>query len=166
MFYGNQYIGSFDLNDKRVPLRKRLVEGLKRTLLTAAKTCVIVWLVIGGMWVGERKAESIVTHANVEVEVIKEVEVTRKAAVMERIMKCESGGKHFDPKTGQVYTKSNDNKTVDIGKYMINEYYWGKKATEMGLDLTKEVDNEKMAYWIYENHGTEPWIWSKACWSK
>ena len=66
-------------------------------------------------------------------------EVIKKSAVMERIADCESGkrdknGKaikgsasHLDQLTGQVYTKANENKTVDIGKYMINEYYHGTK---------------------------------------
>lgn len=164
MFYGNQYIGSFDMNDKKVPLGKRIVRSFKRTLLTAAKTLIIVWMVIGGMWVGEQKAESIVTHANVEV--IKEVEVVKfvKAPIMERIAKCESGNKHFDT-NGQVLMRSNTNKSVDLGKFQINTV-WFAKATELGLDLNKEEDNEKMAYYIYHNFGTNPWYSSEHCWSK
>jgi hypothetical protein len=99
----------------------------------------------------------------VEAQVIKEVK--GKTPVMDRIAKCESGNSHIDPKTGQVYMVANTNKTVDVGKYMINSV-WHKKAKELGFDITKEVDNEKMAYWIYENMGTEAWVYSKHCWNK
>lgn len=97
------------------------------------------------------------------------------APILSKIADCESGerlsnGKakkgsasHYG-KNGQVNVYGNKNATVDIGKYMVNSYYWGKKATEMGLDIWKEVDNEKMAIWIYENEGTEPWSSSYNCW--
>lgn len=96
-------------------------------------------------------------------EVIKEVK--GKASVMDRIAKCESGNSHVDPKTGQVYLVANSNKTVDVGKYMINTV-WHKKAKELGFDITKEADNEKMGYWIYENVGTSPWSASSHCWQR
>ena len=96
-------------------------------------------------------------------EVIKEVEV--KAPVMERIAKCESGGKHFAP-SGQVIVNVNNNKTYDIGKYQINSI-WNKKATELGYNLYIEKDNEAFAMWLYRNYGSEPWSASKAnCWNK
>jgi hypothetical protein len=59
----------------------------------------------------------------------------------------------------------NTNKTVDIGRYQINTV-WFAKATELGLDLTNEQDNYKMAVYIYTNFGTEPWVYSKKCWNK
>ena len=83
--------------------------------------------------------------------------------VMKRIAKCESNDMHFK-KNGQVVTNANTNKTVDIGRHQINETVWGEKAGEMGLDLTNEADNEKMAMWIYENFGTEDWKYSSHCW--
>jgi hypothetical protein len=61
--------------------------------------------------------------------------------------------------------RANTNKTVDIGRYQINSV-WNKKASELGLDLTIEADNEKMAYWIYENRGTGDWYSSEKCWKK
>jgi len=84
--------------------------------------------------------------------------------VLDRIAKCESGSQHWS-KSGQVIFNANTNGTVDVGKYQINTV-WFAQATELGLDLTKEADNEKMAKWIYLNHGTEPWYSSEACWSK
>ena len=89
------------------------------------------------------------------------VEVKRTAPVLDRISKCENGGSHYD-KNGQVAI----NKTQDIGKYQINVPIWGKKATEMGLDLSKESDNKIFAEYLYENFGSEPWVHSKKCWSK
>lgn len=83
------------------------------------------------------------------------------SAVLQRIATCESRTGHLD-KNGQVAI----NKTQDIGKYQINVPIWGKKATELGLNLAVEKDNEAMALWLYENHGTEPWVHSKSCWNK
>jgi len=65
---------------------------------------------------------------------------------------------------GQVIMNANKNGTVDIGKYQINTFYWGQKATELGYDLANEKDNEEMALWIYENYGTEPWYSSSKSW--
>lgn len=102
------------------------------------------------------------------VEAIKEVE--KPSPVLERIAGCESQGSaklkgtHYD-KNGQVLMRSNTNKTVDVGKYQINSV-WFAKATELGLDITKEKDNEEMAKWIYKNRGTGDWSASQKCWKK
>lgn len=86
------------------------------------------------------------------------------APILDRIMKCESKGSHYQ--NGQVKVNVNKNGSVDIGIYQINLRAWGAKASAMGLDLTKEKDNEAMAKWIYENVGTGPWYSSENCWSK
>ena len=124
---------------------------------------------IAGMIVGAYKMG---THS-VGVETYaaqKIVEVPVRGAVLDRIAGCESEGNplskgsHYD-KNGQVRIGVNNNGTTDVGKYQINTV-WHKKAHELGLDLTKEADNEKMATWIYENRGTEDWYPSKKCWQK
>ena len=99
--------------------------------------------------------------------VTKEVLVERPITypVLERIAQCESGNSHVD-KNGQVLMVGNTNKSVDIGKYQINNALWGKKAKELGLDLTLEKDNEAFAIYLYKTYGTEPWVWSKKCWNK
>lgn len=97
----------------------------------------------------------------VEKQVVKEVDVA--APVLDRIAKCESGGQHY--RDGQVVFNANTNKTVDVGKYQINTV-WFKKATELGLDITKEQDNYAMARWIYLNRGTSDWSASQKCWQK
>lgn len=128
----------------------------KRVLYTGAVTVSIAWLVVGALHIGMANAKT----TSVKVEVVKEVRI--KAPVMDRIAKCESGGRHTDS-TGQVVLRGNTNKTVDVGLYQINSV-WYKKATELGLDITKESDNEAMAYWIYENRGTGDWYSSEKCW--
>lgn len=96
--------------------------------------------------------------------------VAMSSAVLSRIADCESGnGKvgsatQFAP-SGQVQMHWNANGTVDVGKYGVNTV-WFKKATELGLDLTKEADNQKMAEWIYLNRGTGDWYSSAHCWQK
>lgn len=97
-----------------------------------------------------------------QVEAEKEVEAM--APVLDRIKKCESGGKHYD-KNGQVLMRANTNKTVDVGAFQINSV-WFAKATELGFDLTDERDNESFAEWLYKNRGTEDWYSSKHCWQK
>lgn len=97
--------------------------------------------------------------------------VIAPAPVLSRIADCESGnGKpgtatHYG-KSGQVLMIANPNATVDVGKYQINLYYWGAKATELGLDLTKEEDNRQMAEYIYSNNGTGDWSASAHCWKR
>lgn len=98
-----------------------------------------------------------------KAEVIKEVPV--KAPILDRIAKCESPTGHYD-KNGQISLNANTDRSVDIGKYQINNRAWGKKATELGYNLMVEKDNDAMAHWIYENRGTEDWYSSKACWMK
>jgi hypothetical protein len=94
-------------------------------------------------------------------------QIDQEAPILQRISDCESGngtkgsGKHF--KNGQVILHVNSNGTIDIGKFQINST-WGKQATKLGFDLTKEKDNYAMAKWIYENRGTSDWLSSATCW--
>jgi len=97
------------------------------------------------------------------------IETEVEAPVLDRIAGCESEGNRKSMgshlgKDGQVRTNANTNGSVDIGKYQINQRAWGKKATELGLNLWEEADNEAMAKWIYKNRGTEDWYSSKKCW--
>lgn len=96
--------------------------------------------------------------------------------VMVRIAEAESLSNHYcseelvrakmcaSSELGQVLVKANSNKSIDVGKYQVNVFYWGKKATDLGLDIFKEKDNETMALWIYENYGTDPWSASSKNW--
>lgn len=127
---------------------------------------VLFWVVVFGIVAG------IVlyfqwAYPTIEVkEVVKEVVVNQdiKYPVLDRIAHCESGNKHFD-KNGQVMLRGNTNKTVDVGVFQINSV-WFSKATELGLDLTKEADNREFAKYLYTTRGTVDWIYSQKCWNK
>jgi hypothetical protein len=110
------------------------------------------------------KAGSVINPVTVYQDRQVIVEVTPVPSVMERIAKCESGGKHFGT-SGQVLMRGNTNNTVDVGKYQINTVHF-EAATKMGLDLTEEKDNEEFAMHLYKTQGTEPWKYSKHCWAK
>lgn len=96
--------------------------------------------------------------------------------VLARIAKAESLTSHYctdtliraklcSPKEkGQVLVRVNKDGTLDVGKYQINTYHWGAQATALGLDVYDEKENERMALWIFENYGTEPWYASKKNW--
>lgn len=109
-----------------------------------------------------------IVYATLTEEKIIEKKITEDAPIMDKIAGCESVGSpkakgvHFD-KNGQVLVRGNTNRTVDVGRYQINSV-WFAKATELGLDVFKEVDNKKMAYWIYHNYGSQPWYSSSNCW--
>lgn len=85
-------------------------------------------------------------------------------AVMQRIAKCESNNSHYE--NGQVLVRGNTNKSVDIGKFQINQRVWSKKATELHFDLFNEKDNETFALYLYHTLGTEPWYASRDCWNR
>lgn len=134
---------------------------------------VVQWLVrigvISGMAFGFFMAGAIF-YSTSTTNYHKVEAATTIAPVLERIGDCESGNgtkgsaHHIDPKTGQVLMRANKNGSIDVGKYQVNEYYWGKKASELGYDLTKEGDNKAMAEWIYLNKGTTDWSASQKCW--
>lgn len=151
-FWGNKYVSSTWV---------RVKNTIKKTLAISALFIVASWFVTAGIIIARYTVKPVTVYGKEIVE----VPVSRHSPVMDRIMHCESGGNHLDPKTGQVYMLANTNKTVDVGKYMLNSV-WHKKAKELGFDITKEEDNEKMAYWIYENIGTSPWVYTMSCWAK
>jgi len=98
------------------------------------------------------------------------VVIQTTAPVLNRIGGCESSGDRnlpptqINPRTGQVRTHANSNGTTDIGAYQINIEVWGKKASNLGYDLSTFEGNKAMAEWIYANKGTGDWSASKPCW--
>lgn len=83
--------------------------------------------------------------------------------VLERIAMCESLGQQFGENGKVVRGVYNRH---DIGKYQINDLYWGDFAKDLELDIYTEEGNEAMAMALYEKYGTAPWNWSKKCWDK
>ena len=96
----------------------------------------------------------------VKAELVKE----GLAPVLVRIAKCESGNTHF--RNGQVILNANKDGSVDIGRFMINNKVWSKKATELGLNLMIAEDNQKFAEYLYRNYGTSPWRATESCFNK
>lgn len=135
---------------------------LKWKMYRFFRKAMIASMVVGAVWGAFKIGTSLPGETTYAVQE-KFVEVPRKSPVLERIAHCESNNTHY--KDGQVIFNVNTNGTVDIGKYQINSV-WNKKATELGLDLTKEKDNEAMATWIYENRGTGDWSASMRCWQR
>lgn len=148
-FYGNQYV--------------RKSTNMKTFLKLVLVLIVVAVLARVAYNNGKSSVKPVQVPYEVVTEVVKEIET--KAPVLERIYKCESGGKHLGS-NGQVILKANTNGSIDIGIAQINNTIWGKKASSLGLNLFIEEDNIKMAQYLYKNYGTEPWVWSKNCWNK
>lgn len=160
IYYGEKVIGQ--LRDGKGKYSK--VGVIRRFVRKMVKLTVIATLIVVGAYSALQVGAKMYPHTVYAVQE-KVVEVEVQAPILERIAKCESGGKHFG-KTGQVLAVGNTNKSVDVGTYQINVSVWGAKATEMGLNLFDEKDNEKFAKYLYANFGSEPWIHSKHCWNK
>lgn len=84
-------------------------------------------------------------------------------AILHRIAWCESRGRQFDEDGAVVRGVANPD---DIGKFQINEKYWGAEAKQLQYDLATEEGNRKMAMLLFERYGTQPWRWSQPCWDK
>lgn len=84
------------------------------------------------------------------------------------ICSCESNGHpNGQPRqfsNGQVLKGQINQK--DIGACQISTQYWLEKSKELGYDIYTEEGNYKMANWIFENYGDEPWDASRFCWQK
>lgn len=91
------------------------------------------------------------------------VEESAIPEIMAKIAECESQSRQFN-ENGKVLKGGYNHH--DIGKYQINDLYWGDFAKELGLNIYSEKDNEVLALAIYEKYGTDPWNSSKKCWSK
>ena len=159
LFFGNQYVESFNCDGRKFTKYQILKMKIKR-FFKKLFFWFVVALIIAGVVQYFRWAYPM--ERIVEKEVIVNQEINYP--VLDRIAFCESGNKHYD-KNGQVMLRGNTNKTVDVGRYQINSI-WFAKATELGLDLTKEKDNEEFAKYLYTTRGTVDWVYSSKCWNK
>ncbi len=85
------------------------------------------------------------------------------APIMAEVARCESRFKQFD-NDGSIHRGVVNNK--DLGVMQVNEYYHGKTADKLGLDLYTIQGNVAYAKYLYEKEGVQPWASSSACWSK
>lgn len=159
VFYGNQYVGNLNLNGQKVTAWRKFKYVTKKGLRVAVMCLFLAGMTSGIFQAGQSSTTPVYVRAEVEVP----VEVEIKAPVMDRIIKCESGGKHTV--NGQVLVKINTNGSYDTGIAQINSI-WNKKATELGYNLSIEKDNIAFANYLFKTYGSEPWYSSKACWNK
>ena len=159
VFYGDTRLKDIYPHATRFQVMKyNLAQFMRKVFIVMVGTAftTIIFIIMKDVYI-TRELDKMNQETPV-VESIKEL-----PPVMKRIAQCESGNKHYK-ENGQVVTNANTNGTVDIGIFQINEKVWGKKAGELGLDLTKEEDNVKLAVWIFENFGSEDWYASRHCW--
>jgi len=161
IFFGNQYTESFKCDGNRYTKWQLFKAKVKRFF----KLCIF-WFVVALVIALIVQYFRWAYPTERVVEKVKEVIVNQDISypVLDRIAFCESGNKHYD-KNGQVMLRGNTNKTVDVGVFQINSV-WFTKATELGLDLTKEKDNREFAKYLYTTRGTEDWKFSAKCWSR
>ena len=117
-------------------------------------------------------AQDVGNSANTQSPVAIEKPITLESYVREyfaetpilaEVAKCESRFRQLD-KDGQIL-RGKVNKS-DVGIMQVNEYYHGKKATELGFDLLTVNGNLAYAQYLFEKEGTQPWSASKKCWNK
>jgi len=74
------------------------------------------------------------------------------------IIFCESG---FDPNA------LNTNAVVgeDVGLFQLNSYYWQKQMALNGWNIYIVEENIEAGMWLLSTEGSQPWLWSKKCWS-
>jgi hypothetical protein len=90
-------------------------------------------------------------------------EYFNETSVLAEISRCESHFRQYD-RNGQVLRgKVNSD---DLGLMQINEYFHGKRANELGLDLKTIEGNLAYAQYLYDKEGTKPWNASSKCWSE
>jgi hypothetical protein len=80
-----------------------------------------------------------------------------------RIASCEGGLRQFNPDGSVLRGIINPH---DIGIFQINEKYHLKNAQKLGFDIFTQKGNVDYAIDLMEKEGTNPWNWSKDCWSR
>ena len=90
-------------------------------------------------------------------------EYFKETPILAEISRCESTFRQVD-KDGEVLRGVVNGS--DLGLMQVNEFYHGKKATELGFDLMTVDGNLAYAKYLYEQEGTAPWSASKKCWGK
>ncbi len=81
--------------------------------------------------------------------------------VMADIASCESKFRQFGA-DGKVKRGVNPD---DVGVMQINQYYHGKEAAGMGINIMSIEGNVEFARFLYEREGTMPWLSSSKCWA-
>jgi hypothetical protein len=173
--YNGQYRGG--LRTELRNLWEKMIRAFIWVLIRIGIALAIASLMTGVYLYGQANAQTVDYVAPQQPTV--EIKQAQMAPVLARIARAESHGSQLCTKeiadakwspscnsgtVGQVMLHANNDGSVDIGKYGINNYAWGAEAARQHLNLTVEADNQKMAEYIFENFGTEPWYSSKKNW--
>ncbi len=76
--------------------------------------------------------------------------------ILEKIAKCESGGKQFNA-DGSVVRHYNKNGTIDYGYMQINSIHI-LEAEKLGIDIMTQKGNLRMALILFRRHGAKIWF--------
>lgn len=90
------------------------------------------------------------------------IEYFNDVPIMAHIAYCESKFTHYKDDGSVLRGEVTPD---DIGVMQINEYYHGKTAKLLGIDIHTLEGNLAYAKWLYEREGTQPWVSSQKCWS-
>jgi hypothetical protein len=83
------------------------------------------------------------------------------APILADIAKCESEFRHYG-RDGEVLRGTVV--SSDLGVMQINEYYHGKTADALDIDIYSLEGNLAFAKYLFEREGTKPWLPSVKCW--
>jgi hypothetical protein len=83
--------------------------------------------------------------------------------IFAHVAKCESNSSHYDANGNVLHGRVDWD---DIGKYQINQRYWGDEAYRLGHDIYTPAGNAAMALEIYNRQGLQPWSSSQWCWEQ
>ena len=83
--------------------------------------------------------------------------------IMVDIARCESHFRQLD-KDGSIHRGLEN--PMDVGVMQINEYYHLNEAEKANYNIYTLEGNMAYARKLYEKQGTQPWVSSKACWSR
>lgn len=78
------------------------------------------------------------------------------------VMMCESS---FQPYAENTQTHQSGVVSTDYSLMQVNDFYHGKQAEAMGLNIRDPRDNVIYAIQLMEREGLKPWSPSKKCWS-
>lgn len=90
-------------------------------------------------------------------------EYFKETPILAEVARCESHYRQFTKKGDVLRGEVNRS---DVGVMQINEYYHGKTAEKLGINLYSLEGNLAYAKNLYERQGVAPWVHSKKCWSK
>ena len=173
-FYGNQYIGNTWRTFKLVLSGTWI--GIKEMVRNPGKVALAI-LVLGQSFaaftisaqphllsIQSAWADLTSTDETKYVrEVVIETPTEESVVILEKIAKCESGGKQFYP-NGTLVKRINNDGSIDFGKYQINDKRHEHIAAKLGMNIYTEEGNEAYAKYLFNQQGSEPWFPSKPCW--